>query len=54
MDIIIPVLILSGLAAVIAYSTIKDPRRKRSKEEPKERPKFSHEPMDLRLKEEEE
>lgn len=53
MDIIIPVLILAGLAALVAYSTIKDARRKRRKEDPKEhQPKYAHDPMDLRLKEE--
>lgn len=53
MDIVIPVLILTSLAALVAYSTIKERRRKRRKEDTKEhQPKYAHDPMDLRLKEE--
>lgn len=51
-DIVIPVMIMTGFIALIAYSTIKDSHRKRPKEDPKEPPKFAHEPMDLRMKEE--
>ena len=54
MDILIPVLFMCGYAAGIIYSTIKDPHRKRRKEDPKEEPpKYAHPPMDLRLKKEE-
>lgn len=53
MDILIPLLFICGYAAGIIYSNIKDPHRKRRKEDPKEKPKFTHPPMDLRLKKEE-
>lgn len=54
MDIFIPALIMAGFAALIAYSTIKNRKRKRRKEEPKEQPQqYAHLPMDLRMKKEE-
>ena len=51
-DLIVPALIMAGFIAVIAYSAVKDSHRKRRKEDPKEPPKYAHEPMDLRMKEE--
>lgn len=51
MDVIIPAMILAGFAALIIYSSIKECRRiNRKREKQEERRKFSHPPMDLRMK----